>query len=116
MALQRMPPSGLWREVGRRTILGTETPKQFAADMPANPAHANSPSTAFFADQPRPPLIEIADLLATAWLRGLHATSQVTCADAVTLCHTPAQTDPVRLGFTGHQSVNANPSQHEGVQ
>ncbi len=67
---------------------------------------------------------EIANLLATAWLRGRFsarmrdqlATSQAAVTDAVTLCDTRVETDPVRLGFTGHQSVNANPSQSEGVQ
>ncbi len=84
--------------------------------MPANPAHANFLSAPVFADQPRPPLIEIADLLATAWLRGLQDTSQAHSADAVTLCDTRAERDSVRLGFTAGQSVNANPSQPEGVQ
>jgi hypothetical protein len=116
MTWQWMLPSGLCWEPGLRTISGTETPKQFAADMPANHAQDNSLSASRFANGPRPPLIEIADLLATAWLRGLSPSSQVTCTDAVTLCDTRVETEPVRLGFTADQRVNTNPSRPEGVQ
>lgn len=84
--------------------------------MPTNLTRANFSSAPRFAVEPRPPQIEIADLLATAWLRGLHSTSQVPGADAVTLCDTPVETSPVRLGLTADQSVNTNPSQPEGVQ
>lgn len=67
---------------------------------------------------------EIADLLATAWLRGRSsahmrdqlAMSQAPVTHAVTLCDTPLKTDSVRLGLTADQSVNTNPSQPEGVQ
>jgi hypothetical protein len=116
MTWQQMPPSGLCRKACLRTISGTETPKQFAADMPANQAQDNSLPASRFSDGPRPPLIEIADLLAAAWLRGHQATSQVHSLDAVTLCDTRVEKEPVRLGLSARQSVNTNPSQPEGVQ
>ena len=63
---------------------------------------------------------EIADLLAIAWLRarmrGTPPASQVLGARTVTSCDTHVERDPVRLGFTADRSVNANPSQHTGVQ
>ena len=67
---------------------------------------------------------EIADLLATAWLRGRYlarmrehlAMSQAPVTHAVTLCDTTVETDLVRLGLTADQSVKTNPSQPEGVQ
>ena len=56
--------------------------------------------------QPRHPHREIAELLATAILR-MRATQ-----------HESGIRDPreVSLGFTGHQRVNTNPSDTEGVR
>lgn len=56
--------------------------------------------------QPRHPHREIAELLATAILRMRVAR------------HAPSIRDPreVSLGFTGHQRVNTNPSDTEGVR
>ena len=62
------------------------------------------------ADRPRHPHQEIADLLAVALLR-LRAKDSA-CDDSTT-----ADTkDAVGLGFTGHQRVNTNPYQPEGVR
>jgi hypothetical protein len=54
---------------------------------------------------PRHPYHEIADLLACAILRARHS------GHAKIL----AENSSVQLAITGHQSVNANPSQPEGV-
>lgn len=56
-------------------------------------------------DAPRHPQQEIADLLATAFLRlRQHASSSTTAESAV------------GLGFGGQQRVHANPSQPKGVR
>ncbi|WP_081058513.1 hypothetical protein [Burkholderia thailandensis] len=58
------------------------------------------------ADRPRHPHQEIVDLLAIALLR-LRART----ADSVN-----DTSEPVSLGFYGHQRVNTNPSQPTGVR
>lgn len=62
------------------------------------------------AERPRHPQQEIADLLALALLR-LRAKDSA-CDDSTTEC----AKDAVGLGFTGHQRVNTNPYQQEGVR
>lgn len=62
------------------------------------------------ADRPRHPHQEIADLLAVALLR-LRA-KESACDYSTTEC----TKDAVGLGFTGHQRVNTNPYQQEGVR
>ena len=57
-------------------------------------------------DQPRPPQQEIADLLAAALLR-LRAQPER---------NTLENSERVRLGFCGHQRVNANPDHKHGVR
>jgi len=60
-------------------------------------------------DRPRHPHQEIADLLAVALLR-LRAKDS-SCDSSATV----GAQDEVDLGFSGHQRVNANPYQQEGV-
>jgi hypothetical protein len=60
-------------------------------------------------DRPRHPHQEIADLLAVALLR-LRAKDS-SCDSSATV----GVKDEVGLGFSGHQRVNANPYQQEGV-
>ena len=62
------------------------------------------------ADRPRHPHQEIADLLAVALLR-LRAKDS-----ACDYSTTAGAKDAVGLGFTGHQRVNTNPYQQEGVR
>lgn len=54
---------------------------------------------------PRHPYQEIADLLACAILRVRHSGQ----------AKTTSENSAVQLAITGHQSVNANPSQPEGI-
>lgn len=72
--------------------------------------HNDEPIFCANADRPRHPHQEIADLLAVALLR-LRAKESV-CDDSTTEC----VKDAVGLGFTGHQRVNTNPYQQEGVR
>ena len=62
------------------------------------------------ADRPRHPHQEIADLLAVALLR---LRAKETACDYSTIA---GAKDAVDLGFTGHQRVNTNPYQQEGVR
>lgn len=62
------------------------------------------------ADRPRHPHQEIADLLAVALLR---LRAKESACDYLT---TSGTKDAVGLGFTGHQRVNTNPYQQEGVR
>jgi len=57
-------------------------------------------------DRPRHPQQEIADLLAAALLRLRARPSS----------HTIENSERVRLGFPGHQRVNANPDHDNGVR
>ncbi len=61
-------------------------------------------------DRPRHPHQEIAYLLAVALLR-LRAKNS-SCDSSATV----GAKDEVDLGFSGHQSVNTNPYQQEGVR
>ena len=62
------------------------------------------------ADRPRHPHQEIADLLAVALLR---LRAKETACDYSTI---ECAKDAVGLGFPGHQRVNVNPYQQEGVR
>jgi len=72
--------------------------------------HNDEPIFYANADRPRHPHQEIADLLAVALLR-LRAKDSA-CDYSTTAC----AKDAVGLGFTGHQRVNTNPYQQEGVR
>jgi hypothetical protein len=72
--------------------------------------HNDEPTSYANADRPRHPHQEIADLLAVALLR-LRAKES-----ACDFSTTAFAKDAVGLGFTGHQRVNTNPYQQEGVR
>jgi len=72
--------------------------------------HNDEPTSYANADRPRHPHQEIADLLAVALLR-LRAKHSL-CDSSATV----GAKDEVDLGFSGHQRVNANPYQQEGVR
>ena len=73
--------------------------------------HNDEPIFCANADRPRHPHQEIADLLAVGLLR-LRA-KETACDYSTTAGE---KKDAVGLGCTGHQRVNTNPYQQEGVR